>query len=79
MTPNKHPSTTRTALAAAGLGALAVAGIASHAAASTGTAPTPAPDRPAAAQWDAWSSEDGVTWEHPDGRVIVVAHPRTTN
>lgn len=25
----------------------------------------------------AWVSRDGLTWEHVDGRVVVVAHPRT--
>ena len=24
-----------------------------------------------------WTSHDGLTWEHVDGRVVVVANPRT--
>lgn len=24
-----------------------------------------------------WISLDGVTWEHVDGRIVVVAHPRS--
>ena len=26
-----------------------------------------------------WISADGVSWEHRDGRVMVVAHPRSTD
>jgi hypothetical protein len=51
-----------------------MAGVAGIAAGQAAASPT-TPGAPA----HGWSSDDGLQWEHTDGRVVVVAWPRATN